>query len=204
MPDTFSKYWIADFAIAAALGAVASISIQPILVLLLGLWAVFLWRRTQQVSNNWSIVAPAGFQIATLLLVLVAAYWAPVKTTDRVLTLPVQLEHDTYTLVELKEQSGNPNSDVFPVSTSFTFSTEDASKKIAFSAQKLSLSEFIDTIESQSRLRHRFMHCGNGWTLLWGGDCSFGLTIRDPELVGPPPYPRPRYEREPELATIGE
>jgi hypothetical protein len=44
----------------------------------------------------------------------------------------------------------------------------------------LSLRDFVSTIEAQTRIRHKFHGCGNGWTILWGNDCSFGLGLRDP------------------------
>jgi hypothetical protein len=38
----------------------------------------------------------------------------------------------------------------------------------------------MSAIEAQTPLRNRFHHCGNGATVLWGGDCYFGVGFRVP------------------------
>jgi hypothetical protein len=56
----------------------------------------------------------------------------------------------------------------------------DASTDVQFRGRVMSLREFAATIESQTSLRHRFGSCGNGYTILGGEDCSFGMSLRDP------------------------
>jgi hypothetical protein len=56
--------------------------------------------------------------------------------------------------------------------------SQNVDKQIRFRTTDITLREFVDTIESQSDLRHRFMHCGNGSSILFGGDCCFGLRLR--------------------------
>jgi hypothetical protein len=67
-----------------------------------------------------------------------------------------------------------------------TFADSDRDAFVRWPSSRPTLREFIEAIESQTLLRHEFGHCGNGWTLLRGGDCSFGLVIQDPALLGPP------------------
>jgi hypothetical protein len=52
--------------------------------------------------------------------------------------------------------------------------------EIDFPKLEMTLREFVVAVESQSKLRHRFGHCGNGSTILFGGNCSFGLHFYDP------------------------
>ncbi|MGH7138598.1 MAG: hypothetical protein ACREHD_22865, partial [Pirellulales bacterium] len=58
---------------------------------------------------------------------------------------------------------------------------DEKTQVIVFPDTNLTLRQFVGAIESQSTLRHRFGHCGNGSTILWGGDCSFGLHLRPRE-----------------------
>jgi hypothetical protein len=55
---------------------------------------------------------------------------------------------------------------------------EGAERVVRFPSKEPTIGEFIAAVESQTALRHRFHHCGNGYTILWGGDCSFGLFFR--------------------------
>jgi len=87
---------------------------------------------------------------------------------------------------------GNPQR--VPVRILFSFAEKDKERSVQWPSEQMTLAEFVAGIESQTALRHSFMHCGNGWTLLWGGDCCSGLLIYDPELSGP--LPKTRYERE--------
>ena len=76
---------------------------------------------------------------------------------------------------------------------SFCFADADKNTVVEWPRRDLTIGEFLDAIESQTVLRHRFMHCGNGYTVLGGGDCCFGLYVRDPELAVPP-FPRERFD----------
>lgn len=61
-----------------------------------------------------------------------------------------------------------------------------ADRTVQFPSRELRVGEFIAAVESQTPLRHRFGHCGNGFTVLWGGDCSFGLHFRAHDGYVPP------------------
>ena len=45
----------------------------------------------------------------------------------------------------------------------------------------MTLREFVAAIEGQTRLGHSFGSCGNaGSSILWGGNCCFGLSLHEP------------------------
>ena len=110
--------------------------------------------------------------------IVVAAILAPVKTTQRVLQRPMVLPKTELTIAEMDRETNFENTDWLPRFIHVATTSVDANKLIRFRATDITLREFVDTIESQSNLRHRFMHCGNGSSVLFGGDCCFGLSLR--------------------------
>jgi hypothetical protein len=56
----------------------------------------------------------------------------------------------------------------------------DASQVVEWPARELSLRQFVEALETQTDLRHRFLSCGNGYSLLKGPDCGFGMILRNP------------------------
>jgi hypothetical protein len=117
------------------------------------------------------------YVVATLSIVI-AAILAPVKTTERVLERPLVLPKTELTIAEMDRETNFENTVWLPRFIYVTTTSADADKQIRFRATDITLREFVDTIESQSNLRHRFMHCGNGSSILFGGDCCFGLSLR--------------------------
>jgi hypothetical protein len=111
------------------------------------------------------------------LIVLVAAV-APVKVEDRQKSRHITLPKQAMTLAELAE----------PVKQGwdrFYYCCVDVPTGLAdcpvwFPSRELTVGEFISAVEAQTPLRHRFHHCGNGYTILRGGDCSFGLHLHAP------------------------
>lgn len=116
--------------------------------------------------------------VAVTLSVIVAAVLAPVKTTERVLERTLVLPKTELTVAEMDREQGFESVRWLPRYVVVATTSENAKKQIRFRATEITLREFISTIESQSELRHRFMHCGNGSSILFGGDCSFGLLLR--------------------------
>ena len=119
----------------------------------------------------------ATYVVVTLSIVI-AAILAPVKTTERVLDRPMVLPKTELTIAEMNRETNFENTVWLPRFIYVATTSADADTKIRFRATDITLREFVDTIESQSNLQHRFMHCGNGSSILFGGDCCFGLSLR--------------------------
>lgn len=88
-----------------------------------------------------------------------------------------------FPLGELHERDVYYRRDSFPIKTSVTVPESGSSLILRFPSRRRTLRQFVAAVEKQSSLRHRFAHCVNGSTVLWGGDCSFGLRLRDPTRV---------------------
>ena len=121
--------------------------------------------------------------VAVTFFVIITAVLAPVKTTERVLKILLVLPKTELTLAEMDREADFESTRWLPRYIYVTTTSENADQQIRFRSTKITLREFIDTIESQSKLRHRFMHCGNGSSLLFGGDCCFGLSFRNGDQV---------------------
>lgn len=133
------------------------------------------WKRESKHGRETVTLAT---YIVTTVLIVVAAILAPVKTTERVLDRPMVLPRTEVTIAEMDRETNFENAEWLPRYIYVSTTTEDADKRIRFRSTDITLREFVDTIESQSELRHRFMHCGNGSSILFGGDCCFGLRLR--------------------------
>lgn len=119
----------------------------------------------------------ATYALVTLAVV-VAAVFAPLKSTERVLDRRLVLPKTVLTIAEMDHATNFENTRWLPRTIDVASTAENADQEIRFRATEISLREFVDTIESQSTLRHRFRHCGNGSSILFGGDCSFGMRLR--------------------------
>ncbi len=112
--------------------------------------------------------------------ILALAHFAPVKTTDDYLTRKLSLPKTRITLAEMAKLDAPPHRPLHLLGVSISVPQDEADVVIEFPATELTMRQFVDAVEQQSTLRHRFAHCGNGSTILWGGDCSFGLHLRHP------------------------
>lgn len=119
-----------------------------------------------------------GTYLVVTFFVVVAAILAPVKTTESVLDRPMVLPRTELTIAEMDRETNFENAEWLPRYIYVATTSDNADQQIRFRATDITLREFVDTIESQSGLRHRFMHCGNGSSILFGGDCCFGLRLR--------------------------
>jgi hypothetical protein len=125
-------------------------------------------------------------------LVTVAAMYRSSKIVEQQLDREIALTSTRMTLAELSYAASYDRRS-FPMQTSFCLADADRDTVIEFPRRDLTIRELLDAIETQTALRRRFMHCGNGYTVLGGGDCCFGLYIRDPELAVPT-FPRERFD----------
>jgi hypothetical protein len=121
--------------------------------------------------------------IGMLAIVLVAAY-VPVKVEDQQKSRRIVLPKRVMTLAEFADPVGHGWNRFYYRSMSVPEGLTD--RAVNFPSRELSVGEFIAALEAQTPLRHRFHHCGNGSTLLWGGDCSFGLHFQAPDGYEPP------------------
>lgn len=134
------------------------------------------WKRETKHSRGTSTLATYA---AVTAFVIVAAILAPVKTIERVLDRPLVLPKTELTLAEMdRETEFEDTGDWLPQYISVASTPGNAAHEIRFRATDITLREFVATIEEQSDLRHRFMHCGNGSSILFGGDCCFGMRLR--------------------------
>ena len=192
---TFS---ISDVLVSAACGTIAAACVVPfsLIALIVFGFAVFGTARAR-VQSGRTRFATANFLISILLFGgLVGSAWAyrPTKIEDQLLRREIKLPATQMTLAELCYIAAYDRQ-VFPISISFCFADADKETLIRWQSQDVTLGKFLDAIESQSVLRRRFMNCGNGYTILHGGDCTFGLYVRDPELTVPP-FSRTRFDVE--------
>ena len=133
----------------------------------------------QSDASNWRCLR-SGSSLSTLrsFAILTLAYFAPVKTTDDYLTRTVTLPKTSISLAELAGVEEPPrrrycSGEAYP----FPCRRTRPISVIDLPATELTLVQFVTPVECLSALRHRFGLCGNGSTILWGGDCSFGLTL---------------------------
>lgn len=126
-----------------------------------------------------SQIATLTTYVAVTALVVVAAILAPVKSVNEVLDRTVYLPKAALTLREM-DWEANPQVRQWVSCPMYVHTTKNnADTKITFRSTEITLREFIQTIEEQSPLRHGFRHCGNGSSILFGGDCCFGVTIEE-------------------------
>ncbi len=140
-------------------------------------WLVTTWAWSWPLTRSRrSAFALVLIQTAGMSVIVLAAIAAPVKVIDgqksRMLTLPKQ----TMTLDELSKPI--EHGWARPYSYFLEVPKGLGAQPVQFPARDLTVGEFISSIEKQAPLRHRFHHCGNGYTILEGGDCSFGLHFR--------------------------
>ena len=165
------------------LGAVAVVSVVPINFAAFGLWLVLLascvWKQLRHQRRILAVTA-VMIQVAVIVAIVTGAHLAPGKTTDRFLDRTITLPESRMTLEELAGDPNAPRPEWRPFWVRISVPDDEKMQVIVFPETTISLRQFVSSVESQSTLRHRFAHCGNGWTILWGGDCSFGLHLRRP------------------------
>ena len=158
-----------SFAIAAIILPMGIAFLPWVFVVGIAVWLEL--KRQRAAATFWTYVV-------IMAVVVVATVAAPVKTVDQVLERKVVLPKTDIAPGEMTWD--DPTSGWLPRYIHVTVTPETPPPPIHFRTTEITLREFVDTIEAQSKRRHRFMHCGNGSSILYGGDCSFGLHIREP------------------------
>jgi hypothetical protein len=166
------------------LGAALVATPIPINVAAFVIWAILVakWTRARaRASGPWAGGAELVAKSMIMCLLVLAAVAAPGKYVDQVKAQHITLPKQAMTIAELQEPESHGLQRPFH---SYWISAPDAlaGRVVQFPARDLTIGEFAAAIEEQTPLRYRFGHCGNGSTILWGGDCSFGMSfrVRDP------------------------
>jgi hypothetical protein len=168
-------------------GGLVVATIIPIYLLALVTWVLVVrwwarrWGRTH--PGRW-VNAVAAVQVVGMVAIVWAPSAAPGKVVDRFKAQTIILPKQAMTLDELANPVEHGWSRYFYGSMSVPDGLAD--RVVRFPARELTIGRFIEAVETQAPLWHRFGHCGNGSTVLWGGDCSFGLQF----------YPRPSATRD--------
>jgi hypothetical protein len=157
-------------------GGLVVATIIPINLMALAVWVLVVrwWgRRWAQSHPGRRMNAVAAVQVTGMVALVWAASAAPGKVVDRFEAQAITLPKQAMTLDEL----ANPIEHGWGRFYYGFMSVPDglADRVVRFPSRELTVGRFIEEVEAQAPLRHRFAHCGNGYTVLWGGDCSFGL-----------------------------
>lgn len=116
--------------------------------------------------------------VSIVIAIVTAAAMAPGKAIDEVLKRPVVLEQEDMTLSEIEDYSIEYRYERVPLMVYFNDNGDDV---VHFTATELTLNEFIQSIESQTGMRHHFGYCGNATTVRWGPGYNFGLSFAHPD-----------------------
>ncbi|NOZ40797.1 MAG: hypothetical protein GXP24_11305 [Planctomycetes bacterium] len=167
---------LVHFLIAFVAGALFAIIVFPLNILVL-----FAWIAVADISTKLLARSPKRhlqlvlIHATTFSTVAVLAHLAPVKTEHAHLTQIITLPTTEIFVAQLEKIAADNTHAVFPVSLSIHCSQDLKTHTIRFANRRLTLSDFISTLESQTPLRHHFAHCANAYTILWGYPPSFRL-----------------------------
>lgn len=153
----------------------------PIGVMVVFVWPflVLVWVIREARAGSWRAgVAELTLQFGLMSFLVAAAIWAPCKYEDEYKAKRIALPKQA---LSIKEITSN---DDIPASCPFRYwvhlPDDIPNLTIRFPSRDLTIGEFIAAIEAQTPLRHSFSSCGNGSTILWGGDCGFGVEFSLP------------------------
>jgi hypothetical protein len=192
---------ILHLAILAIFGSLVVVTVIPLSVAALVAWAFIVrtWARRQSrpTCHRW-LNRVSAVQVAGMIAIVLAAGFAPIKVVDRQKSRYITLPKHVMTLAELAEPFKHDWD-------GFRFCYVNvpeglADRTVRFPSRELTVGQFIAAVEAQTPLRHRFHHCGNGFTILWGGDCAMGLHFRVPDGYKAPQDVAP--ERTPPAAAV--
>ena len=154
---------ISPLHVLVAIALAVTIVVMPMGHILMAIpWIIVVAVASKRETKRGLGAITFGTYVVVTLSVVVAAVIAPVKTTELVLERPLVLPKTEITIAELDRETNFENTHWLPRYIYVATASQNADKQIRFRATDITLREFVDTIESQSDLRHRFMHCGNG------------------------------------------
>ena len=169
--------------------AVVVMSPLPFNMAAICLWGVLFvgWAgRNAELSGPRAARGESMIQGLVMGLIVLGAAVAPWKVVDEFKARRGVLPRASLTLADLKAPFDFGLEIPSPFRSSVEVPDDLAARVVHFPSRELSVGSFIAAIEAQTPLRHAFRHCGNGYTILRGGDCSFGLGFRVPRDRRPP------------------
>jgi hypothetical protein len=140
-------------------------------------WIVIVAIACRCQSELWRRIAVLLTYVSVTAGVVVAATLAPGKTSELILDRVIVLPSTELTLAEMDREKNYDSTQWMPRYVHIYALGKVAEMPIRFPAQVITLREFVGAIESQTGLHHHFSHCGNCSTILYGGSCTFGMTI---------------------------
>lgn len=168
-----------NLVIALLAGGLFVTSVVPIIALVLIAWLIILALYVARLNGRTNRMRVLLTQVVAFLTVTLVAHLAPTKMQYDHYSERVHLPKADFTVHELEDMAATARPGDFPVNLSITFENCPDTKRIRFASVNISLGDLIDTIERQSPLRHRFLHCGNAYSILWGYPPSYYLAFRD-------------------------
>lgn len=166
--------------IGLAFGLMFVVCVFPLNVLVFIAW-IALADTMARLSSPSGVtrLKPIIAQVTIFATVTVLAFASPFKTQHEHLTKQVRLPKSDVTVSELQRITAQHGRCTLPVHVTFDYYGDLNDKLIHFEKVDLTLGEFITAVENQTPLRHRFAHCANGYTILWGYPPSFMLALND-------------------------
>ena len=142
---------------------------QNLVLFLAWLVAAFWKVRRNSTSRLWT-----ALHGALMLVIVVAASLAPVKHVDALQRQTVDLPARKMTVRELSDFC-RYNRDALPLLIRIPSNGPSAASEIQFSAQTLTLKEFIREAKNHTKCQPDFVGCGNAYSILYGPTYNFGL-----------------------------
>lgn len=119
------------------------------------------------------------------IIVLAAHWYQPTKWERQLMERQVTVPAKDITLADLSFYLSRWNENR-PILASFTFAETDKDKIIHLPSNSPTVRQTVEAIQRDSGIEGRFLHCGNGYSVLFGPDCSFGLNFSDCGIRGEP------------------
>ncbi|MFN3150089.1 hypothetical protein [Bremerella sp.] len=161
-------------------------------ILMLGVssvWFALLYiRSNSRRDKNLTLLPLPGTLVAVGLfttIVLAAHWYQPTKWEQQLMERRVALPTNEILLADLSFYFSRRNEDR-PVLSSFTFRQEDRDKIIHLPSKNPTVRETLEAIQRDAGIEGRFLHCGNGYSVLFGPDCCFGLNVSASGIRGEP------------------
>lgn len=187
--DLAKSSLLQDSVIAIALGIAMSVIVFPLQFVVAVFFASYLSAtiraRLRAGRRRLATLGAAGSILMFLVIVTSAAAYRPAKAMEAKLNLRLTVPSENMTLARLAYHAEFDRKG-FPIRVSFSFAEESKNNFVRFPGIEMTVRQFICAIESQTELRHRFTHCGNSYTVLYGLGPSSYLSVRDPELADSP------------------
>ena len=142
----------------------------PANLLLLIVWATLVFIAARRFRFRY---------LAIVMVIYFAALLAPVKRMDAMLMQAVSLP-DTVTTVGQLAEFCDSNCEKLPIRISLPAGGAFANSPVHFSANSVSVRQFIAEIEQQTGCKHYVSGCGNAYTVLYGPAYNFGLSFHPP------------------------